>query len=286
VLWIDAGVCVLHRWMTRSRGLSATVISPSTTARAGPGGVPTGLRGLRVERAFTRARRRFPRNLVGFKKARRPHPGALAEALRVASVEDCHQALFSAHKQDQAILSALLYKRAGMGPPDPRRLLPETRLAQSSSVARTWVPADHAARKTAVFQACVGVGGAPHIPKDPMKDISALRIAFRRAVLPRRGAGGSPLLMRLRARLRAGAESENMNVYVINLDKTARGCALVSGSARESGCPFERVAGVYGRGLVRRLSGRGSYRPQKALRSAVPRAEARRDRVRAQPHFH
>ncbi len=57
-----------------------------------------------------------------------------------------------------------------------------------------------------------------------------------------------------------------MNVYVVNLDKDRERLRSVSGQCAEIGLSFERVAGVYGRGLSEAERAR-SYRPQKALRT-------------------
>ncbi len=205
VLWIDAGVCVLHPLDDAFEGIERdgyfTVHNCQELDREAS---DRACEGCGVERAFTRGKKSISANLVGFKKRDARIRELLAEALRVASVEDCIKPYSPAHKQDQAILSLLLYKRAGMGPLDPPDYYLNHDSPKAPASPRTWVH-----RRTMLpedmryFKRCVGVGGAPHIPKDPMKDISALRIAFRRAVY-RAKVLGSPLLMRLRARLRAG----------------------------------------------------------------------------------
>ncbi|MFN0122589.1 MAG: hypothetical protein ACKV2V_18995 [Blastocatellia bacterium] len=168
VLWIDAGISVLQPldeifdvisdqgYFVVSNGMPLSVEASEAACR-----------GCGVEPAFRENRETLTAAVVGYDR-QGPMNELLAEAMRVALVEEYIAATTPEHRWEQAIFSLLMYRRFGEVRRADAALYHGDRSPRQTPAPKIWLHRRGLRwRDRRHFIAHIGAAGAPHLPAAP-----------------------------------------------------------------------------------------------------------------------
>jgi hypothetical protein len=169
VFWLDSGIAVLRPMeevfsLIERQGFFAVSNAMPLSLEASE----AACRGCGVAPAFRDGRRTIASGIVGFRKDGRT--GAmLAEALRVALIEENIAATSPHHRHDQAILSLLMYRDLDQVHCADRGVYLAGRSPRRDSGQKIWVHRrGMRSSDLAHFAAHISTPGAPYLPKTPI----------------------------------------------------------------------------------------------------------------------